>query len=179
MADMIRARAFTFDVTLQSQANANLHQTFPTLAAGDVQVQKDQGPWVNITTLPTAVAASTSFPVTLSSTETDCARLNLRFKDVAGAEWKDMTIAFEPIDFTITNYTFPMKLLNGDPATGKTITRVRRLNGGAFAVGTLGAVTEVSLGEYQITIPHADLNGVGMIVFTEATCMQQELGFNN
>lgn len=180
MADMIRARALTFDVTLQTRANDYAHQDFPTLAIGDVQVQKDQGVWTNIATLPTAVSGSSTFPVTISSGESDCARLNLRFRDVAGAEWKDMTISFEPIDFTITNYRFPMKLLNGDPAIGKTILRTRTLNGGAFAVGTLGVITEVGNGWYQIaSIPHADVNGVGAIEFTEGTCKSEELVFLN
>lgn len=45
------------------------------------------------------------------------------------------------------------------PATGKTVSITRSVDGGAFGAGTLGAVTELSNGVYYTDIPAADLNG--------------------
>lgn len=179
MTEIIRNRASqTYRRPLISRST-NEFQVLPTLAAGDVQVKKDAGSWTNIATLPTATAAMEDVLVTLSQAETDCAELQIRWKDVAGAEWHDAMDNFQPKDFGKAEFEFSMRLLNGDPATGKTITRTRSLNGSAFAVGTLGAVTEVGSGIYKLDIPHADLNGVGTLLFTEATCDNREIFFTN
>jgi hypothetical protein len=45
------------------------------------------------------------------------------------------------------------------PATGKTVSITRSIDGGAFGGGTLGSVTELSNGVYYTDIPAADLNG--------------------
>ena len=45
------------------------------------------------------------------------------------------------------------------PATGKTVTVTRSIDGGAFAAGTLSAVTEVSNGIYYVDFGAGDLNG--------------------
>ncbi|MDP2323530.1 MAG: hypothetical protein Q8N51_05815 [Gammaproteobacteria bacterium] len=46
-----------------------------------------------------------------------------------------------------------------NPATGKTVTVTRCIDGGAFGAGTLSAVTEVSNGMYRVDFAAADLNG--------------------
>ncbi len=46
-----------------------------------------------------------------------------------------------------------------NPATAKTVTVTRCIDGGAFAAGTLSAVTEVSNGMYRVDFAAADLNG--------------------
>ena len=46
-----------------------------------------------------------------------------------------------------------------NPAAGKTVTVTRCIDGGAFAAGTLSAVTEVSNGLYRVDFAAADLNG--------------------
>jgi hypothetical protein len=45
------------------------------------------------------------------------------------------------------------------PATGKTVSITRSIDGGAFGAGTLGAVTELANGVYYTDLPAADLNG--------------------
>lgn len=179
MTELIRNRASqTYRRPLISRST-NEFQVFPTLAAGDVMVKKDAGSWTNIATLPTATAAMEDVLVTLSQAETDCTELQIRWKDVAGAEWHDAMDNFNPKDFGKTAFEFEMVLLNGDPALGKTITRQRSLNGSAFGVGTLGAVTEIGNGVYALNVPHADLNGVGSLLFTEATCRNLTIFFTN
>lgn len=57
------------------------------------------------------------------------------------------------------------------PATGKTVTATRSIDGGAFAAGTLGAVSEISSGFYKLDLPAADLNGnVVTVRFTASAC---------
>lgn len=46
-----------------------------------------------------------------------------------------------------------------NPATGKTVTVTRAIDGGAFGAGTLSAVTEMSNGLYRVDFAAADLNG--------------------
>lgn len=57
------------------------------------------------------------------------------------------------------------------PATGKTVTATRSIDGGAFGAGTLGTVTEVSSGFYKLDIPASDLNGNTVTLrFTATAC---------
>lgn len=48
---------------------------------------------------------------------------------------------------------------NHNPATGKTVTVTRGIDGGAQAAGTLSAVTEIANGEYRVDFGSGDLNG--------------------
>lgn len=55
------------------------------------------------------------------------------------------------------------------PATGKTVTVTRSIDGGAFGAGTLSAVTEVGVGIYVVDFAAADLNGNNIILRATAT----------
>lgn len=60
----------------------------------------------------------------------------------------------------LSNFAFLMTdSTTHNPATGKTVTVTRCIDGGAFAAGTLSAVTEVSNGQYRVDFLAADLNG--------------------
>lgn len=60
----------------------------------------------------------------------------------------------------LANFHFAMTdSTTHNPATGKTVTVTRAIDGGAFAAGTIGAVTEVANGLYRVDLPAADLNG--------------------
>lgn len=60
----------------------------------------------------------------------------------------------------LNNYHFLMTdSTTHNPATGKTVTVTRAIDGGAFGAGTIGSVTEVSVGIYRVDLPAADLNG--------------------
>lgn len=56
-----------------------------------------------------------------------------------------------------------------NPATGKTVSVTRSIDGGAFAAGTLSAVTEVSNGMYKVDFAAADLNGDVIILRATAS----------
>lgn len=84
---------FIFYMSLTSQANGNVFQVNPTLAAGDVKVSTDGGAEANITTLPAVTpAGSKRVKVTLSATEMNGDNVQVTFSDAAGAEWADVTI---------------------------------------------------------------------------------------
>jgi hypothetical protein len=61
--------------------------------------------------------------------------------------------ALANIEFLMTDST------NHAPATGKTVTVQRSIDGGAFGAGALSAVTEVSNGLYRFDAAAADMNG--------------------
>lgn len=60
----------------------------------------------------------------------------------------------------LVNFPFLMTdSTNHAPATGKTPTCTRRIDGGAFSAGTLANVTETANGMYSVDFGAADLNG--------------------
>jgi hypothetical protein len=57
------------------------------------------------------------------------------------------------------------------PATGKTVTASRAIDGGAFGSGTLGSVTEIANGWYKLNLGSGDLNGNNIALrFTATGC---------
>ncbi len=58
---------------------------------------------------------------------------------------------------------------NHAPATSKTVTVTRSIDGGAFAGGTLSAVTEVANGIYTVDFGSGDLNGNNIILRATAS----------
>lgn len=75
----------------------------------------------------------------------------------------------------LANYHFVMTdSTTHNPATGKTVTATRVIDGGSFGAGTLGSVTEVANGLYRLDIPAADLNGsVVTLRLTASGCDDQ------
>jgi len=100
--------AYTFYVSLVSQADTKVFQANPTIAAGDVKVATDDGAPANLTTLPVVDA---DFPkrvkVDLSATEMNGDNVTTIFSDAAGAEWCDLTINLQPSARQIDDLAFP------------------------------------------------------------------------
>lgn len=89
----IRGVAFSFEMSLVSQADTDTFQDNPTLAAGDVKVVKDGVLDGNIDTLPTAVTSLTRvITVALSAAEMTADRVAVLFHDAAGDEWQDALV---------------------------------------------------------------------------------------
>lgn len=72
----------------------------------------------------------------------------------------------------LSNFTFIMTdSTNHNPATGKTVTATRSLDGAAFASGTIANMTEISNGAYQCDLATGDTNGdVVCLRFTATGC---------
>lgn len=89
----VRGAAFAFELSLVSQADTDVFQDNPTLAAGDVIVVKDGVLDGNIDTLPTTVTSLTRvLTVALSASEMTADRVTVLFHDAAGDEWQDAII---------------------------------------------------------------------------------------
>ncbi len=98
--------ATTIDgITLITTA-AQSFRANPTLAAGDVKISKDGGAFVNLASLPTVTpAGDSSVQVALSATETQAARIAVKFVDVAGAEWEASIIIIETFGNASAQFT--------------------------------------------------------------------------
>jgi len=72
----------------------------------------------------------------------------------------------------LSNFEFLMTdSITHAPATGKAVTVTRSIDNGAFAAGTLSAVTEISNGIYSVNFGSGDLNGnVIVLRATAAGC---------
>lgn len=93
-----KAAAFEFSVPMKSWASPGLFQDSPTIAAGDFQISKDGGAYANLTNLPTnSPAGSEQVEVVLTTTETNCDRWVVR--------WKDQTVPPEWVPDTFTVLT--------------------------------------------------------------------------
>jgi hypothetical protein len=76
----------------------------------------------------------------------------------------------------LSGFTFLMTdSTNHNPATGLTVTVTRSIDGGAFAAGTLSAVTEVANGIYSVNFGAGDLNGKAIIL--QATAAASDTTF--
>lgn len=90
----VRGAAFSFAISLVSQADTDTFQDNPTLAAGDVKIVKDGVLDDNIDSLPTAVTSLTRvLNVALSATEMTADRVDVLFHDAAGSEWQDALVS--------------------------------------------------------------------------------------
>jgi hypothetical protein len=71
--------------------------------------------------------------------------------------------ALTAFEFVMTDAT------TGGLVPGKTVTVTRNIDGGAFAAGTLSAVTEIGAGLYRVDFAAADLNGNVVTLKASAT----------
>jgi len=83
---------FTFGVQLRSQADANLYQTNPTIAAGDFRISVNGAAYDNLDNLPTVTPAGEDrVQITISAAETTAAgaggNIQVSWKDQADDEW--------------------------------------------------------------------------------------------
>ena len=86
----IKGSAYSFITSLASQTNPLIFKDTPTLAAGDVKVDKDGGGLNNLASLPTASGKLVT--VSLSATEMNADEVTVIFSDAAGSEWCDSLV---------------------------------------------------------------------------------------
>lgn len=88
----VKNAAFTFPMSLVSQADTDIFKTSVTLAAGDVKVSLDFGAFNNVSTLPTEIGTSGVLSCPLSAAEMNADVVTVKFTDAAGAEWQDALV---------------------------------------------------------------------------------------
>ena len=114
-----------------------------------------------LTALPDT-AATTNASLLTSGTGTD--QLSVASGRAAIKSNLLTNTALNPIAFMMTDST------NHNPATGKTVTATRSIDGGAFGA-TTNSPAEIAFGLYSLSASAADLNGKTIIFrFTAASC---------
>ena len=102
-------------VCLTSQANTNIMQTNPTLAAGDATVTTDGNAVTNLDTLPAVTPAGSVFvKVTVSAAEMNGANIIIRLHDVAGAEWCDLSFNIPTSSNTLEGHVSDIRGADSD-----------------------------------------------------------------
>lgn len=147
-SDGIKAVAGTGGVDIRGNITGNLVGTVSTLTTYTGNTPQTADVATLITTVGAAGAGLTSVGLATTSR--------------AGIRKNTALAAFE---FLMTDST------NHNPATGKTVTVTRSIDGAAFGAGTLSAVTEVAVGIYAVDFGAGDLNGnVITLRATAASC---------
>lgn len=102
----VYAAAWHFFISLISQADTNIFQANPTLAAGDVKVSIDGGSLNNLATLPSATpAASKLLRVDLSAAEMTGNQIMVLFSDAADSEWQDAMVMISTMSLGVLSQT--------------------------------------------------------------------------
>lgn len=135
-------------------------------------ISKDYGSVTAITdtsaTEMDATNAKGYYLVDLSQAETNADEILISAKSstanivVVGAPARITTIPNSVMkkNTALANFAFEMTdSTNHNPATGKTVTVTRSIDGGAFSATTAGTATEISNGAYEIDLSAADRNG--------------------
>lgn len=107
---------------------------------------------LGLTALPNAAAAASGGLPTVDANNSVKVQTNLKKNQ-----------ALTAFTFFMTDST------NHNPATGKTVTVTRSIDGGAFGAGTIGSVTEIGNGFYEVDLGAGDLNGNNVALRMTAT----------
>lgn len=107
-----------------------------------------------LSALPNAAAGATGGLPTVDSTNS--VKIQTRYKQ----------------NQALSNYPFLMTdSTNHNPATGKTVTASRLIDGGTFGAGGLSAVTEIANGMYRVDLAAGDMNGGAItLMFAASGC---------
>ncbi len=160
-----------------------------TPAAGDVKISKDGGSAANVTNLPAAIAMGNTayWDFSLTATEMQAAQVVVTVADSATKAVEDQAFIIETYGSASGQHawgnvgnvkkntalaTFPFMMTDSTghaPATGKTVTCTRSIDGGAFGSGSLANITEVGNGIYTVDFAAGDLNGNCIILRATAS----------
>lgn len=166
-----RNTAYTFYVSLVSQANTKIMQANPTLAAGDVKVAVDDAAPANLTTLPVVDADFTKrIKVSISASEMNGTRITVIFSDAAGAEWCDLTIDIPTSVREIDDLAFPNVSGRGidvDATGGVEITANQAVNAAQWA-GVATASDDVAIVTAPTNFASLSITAGGLVDITQA-----------
>lgn len=133
MAEPRRGVSYEMFIAL---TNLNEPQFFienPTIAAGDFQISKDGGIFVDLTTLPVVTpASSNTLKINLSATEMTADKIVINGKDQSADEWADF---FAFIDNPENNIESLTDIIEGDHQESSTRIKI-------FKKGTLDVILD-------------------------------------
>lgn len=91
--------AYVDYITLKDTLDPSKFKVNPTIVAGDFQISKDGGAYVNLATLPVVTpAGSRTVKLSLSDAELEGGNINVQALDVAGDEWQEVIISYNTQD---------------------------------------------------------------------------------
>lgn len=90
----VKNEARTFGIYLTSQANTNIFQVNPTLAAGDITGSTDGVAFGNVASATVTPAGGRRVEITLSAAQMNGDVISWVASDQAGAEWQDLAGEF-------------------------------------------------------------------------------------
>jgi len=94
-------QAYIITTSIVSQADTNIFQNLPTLAAGDARINTYDGAvwsgWGNTTNAP-AQNGERGITISLTAAEMNNDIVHVVLHDVAGAEWQDQAWILHPTD---------------------------------------------------------------------------------
>ncbi len=107
-----QGEAYFFFLSVTDALDTTSFKANPTIVAGDFQISKDGGAFVNLENLPQVLpAGSTAIRIALSATEMTADKVNVLGIDQAGAEWLDILAT---IDVPVGNVDTAVDILEGD-----------------------------------------------------------------
>lgn len=160
----------------------NINATISSRLASASYTAPDNATISTINTKIGTPAASVSADIAGVQADTDNIKTRLPAALVGGRMASNAEVVGDKTGYSITsniktnqalaNFEFMMTdSTTHAPATGKTVTVTRSIDGGAFAAGTLANIAEVSNGIYKVDFGAGDLNGkVITIRATAAGC---------
>jgi len=147
--------AFTFYVSLISQADTKIAQANPTLAAGDVKVAIDDGAPANLGTLPVADADFTKrVKVVLTAGEMNGDNISIIFSDAAGAEWCDLMVNIQTATRQLTDLAYP-----ATSGRSMVVDAAGLVDANTVKVGPTGSGTAQTAGDIPARLPAALVSG--------------------
>ena len=153
--------AYDFSVGLVSQANANIFQVNPTVAAADFNISIDDGALASLTNLPAVTPAGSKLvKFSLTAAEMNGGKIVIVCSDSAGNEWADRIIEIQTTvqdfdslsDFDETTDAVANVTLVGTTTTN-TDMRGTDSAATAFDLAVVDANVDAILVDTSITIP--------------------------
>ena len=129
-----KGEAYEFYMSLYDSSTNSLRDD-PTIEAGDFTISKDGGAFANLATLPTVEpAGSVAVKVELSADEMNADKVYIVARDVAGAEWNDVTMFIDTFDKKL-NELWQLQGLDSDnpmtvTKTARTVDNISQLISG-------------------------------------------------
>lgn len=145
-------QAYILATSLVSQADANIFQNLPTLAAGDARINTYNGAvwsgWGNTSNAP-AQNGERGVVITLTAGEMNNDIVHVVFRDAAGAEWQDQAWILHPTPNPLSNVGV------ADGAITTTTFGAGAIDAAALAADAANEIADATLGRNMATVAGA------------------------
>ena len=148
--------AFTFYMSLVSQADTDIMQTSVTLAAGDVTYFGDGSALGNVGTLPVEIGTTGVLACVMANSEMDYDCVVVRFHDVAGSEYQDHVVEIYTAAQTLDAIDANVDSILADTGTDGVVLANDAITLSKFDESTAFPLTASDVGATQVARVGAD-----------------------